>query len=72
MRKHNRANLKDKAKPNILLDIMTKRLQSSEMRAKIRLAGLGLSFVDSEPKEVLYISVYKVHLDYKTETKINN
>jgi hypothetical protein len=48
---------------------MVKRLRKSELTAKIFLKGMGISFVDSEPKEVLYISVYKIIIDYKQETE---
>ena len=48
----------------------------------MKLKGIGVSFVDSEPKEVLYMSIYKIELNVekvtdtdihgtKTETDIN-
>lgn len=48
----------------------------------MKLKGIGISFVDSEPKEVLYMSIYKIEFDIlritdtdlhgtKTETELD-
>lgn len=34
----------------------------------MNLKGVGISFVDSEPKEVLYMSIYKIELDFQRIT----
>jgi hypothetical protein len=39
------------------------------MSAEIHFKGFGLSFVDSEPKEMLYLSVYKMGLIFKMKTE---
>lgn len=40
--------------------------QRNEMNVIVRLHGVGLSFVDNEPKELMYISLYKIGLKLMT------
>lgn len=41
--------------------------KKNEFRANMNLRGVGVSIVDKEPKEILYISVYKIVMKAKTE-----
>ncbi len=43
---------------------MLKRICKKEMKVRLKLKGFGISIVDSEPREVLYMSVYKIDLEY--------
>ena len=61
MRKMNKKKNKRK---NFLEGLMSRRCSRSEMEVKIYLEGIGISFVDSEPKEVLYFSIFKIALEY--------
>jgi len=47
-----------------------KRISKKEMKVKLSLKGFGVSIVDSEPREVLYMSVYKIYLFYSNSTEI--
>jgi hypothetical protein len=53
---------------NFLKDIMTAQISKQEQQIHINLKGIGISFVDSEPKEVLYISIYKINFEIKKIT----
>jgi len=55
-----------------LKEIMLKRICKKEMRVKLYLKGFGVSIVDSEPWEVLYMSVYKIELEYKNSTEADS
>ena len=50
-----------KIKAAYLYDMMM-RYQASQLNLDISLKGLGLSFVDEKPKELLYLSIYNPHL----------
>jgi len=39
------------------------------MKVRLKLKGFGISIVDSEPREVLYMSVYKIDLEYTNSTE---
>ena len=39
------------------------------MHVTIDMKGMGISFVDNEPKELMYISFYKLKIDYLVETE---
>jgi len=54
----------------MLSSLLITRLRSSEMKANLKLKGIGVSFVDSEPKEVLYISIYKIHIEFIQTTEV--
>lgn len=41
------------------------------MNVNMNLKGIGLSFVDGDPKEVLYISLYKITTRAFLETHLN-
>ena len=43
----------------------------SGIKIKLELKGLGLSIIDETPKEIFYISLYEMNLDYKF-SKITN
>jgi len=47
------------------MTLLTKR---KVMRAKIDLFGVGISIVDKEPREILYLSIYKIKADFSQET----
>lgn len=48
---------------------MLKWICKKEMRVWLKLKGFGVSIVDSEPREVLYMSVYKIDLEYTNSTE---
>jgi len=54
---------------NFLRDIMLKWICKKEMKVRLKLKGFGISIVDSEPREVLYMSVYKIDLEYTNSTE---
>lgn len=41
------------------------------LEASMRLAGIGVSVIDSFPRELLYLTVGKVALDYAREGKVS-
>ena len=45
---------------SILARMMLSTMMKKESKFKIDLKGLGLSLIDNEPKEVLFLSVYKM------------
>jgi hypothetical protein len=49
------------------LMLVSKRNRTG-MKANLDLRGVGLSFVDKEPKEILYISIFKIVAKYDSET----
>ena len=40
----------------------------SELKASLDLRGIGISIVDKEPKEVMYLSIFKIKLNAKQES----
>jgi hypothetical protein len=40
--------------------MMLSSMMKKESKFKVDLKGLGLSLIDNEPKEMLYISIYKM------------
>ncbi len=42
--------------------LIKRQFQRNEMNLTVRVHGLGFSFVDNEPKELLYVSLYKLTL----------
>jgi len=48
---------------------MLKWICKKEMKVRLKLKGFGISIVDSEPREVLYMSVYKIDLEYTNSTE---
>ena len=47
--------------------MVTKGLQKSELKASLDLKGVGISIVDKEPKEVIYLSLYRIWIKYSSE-----
>jgi len=47
---------------------LIKFYKGQTMTVNLRMKGVGLSFVDSDPKEVLYISFYKMTSDVSMRT----
>eukprot|EP00344_Euplotes_crassus_P011103 CAMPEP_0197018198 /NCGR_PEP_ID=MMETSP1380-20130617/79966_1 /TAXON_ID=5936 /ORGANISM="Euplotes crassus, Strain CT5" /LENGTH=753 /DNA_ID=CAMNT_0042445389 /DNA_START=109 /DNA_END=2369 /DNA_ORIENTATION=- len=54
--KGNKTNSKDMLKSLMLISKKNK----TGMKANLDLRGMGISFVDKEPKEVLYISIFRI------------
>ena len=48
--------------------ILTKKKKRSEFNYKLDLRGLGISIVDKEPKEVIYMSLYRIKINYSSES----
>ena len=48
--------------------MLVKGRKRSEFVYKLDLRGIGMSIVDKEPKEVIYMSLYKIIINYSTET----
>lgn len=46
------------------------RVENNELKANLDLRGLGISIVDKEPKEVLYISLYRIR--FKVEQEVTD
>ncbi len=44
---------------SILAKMMLSSMMKKESKFKIEMKGIGLSLIDNEPKEVLFLSVYK-------------
>jgi hypothetical protein len=40
--------------------MMLSSMMKKESKFKVDLKGLGISLIDNEPKEMLYISIYKM------------
>ena len=59
-----------KKNTNLLQDLIMKRIKGTEMKVTMRMEGVGISFVDSEPKEVLYISIYKIKLQMQVQEEM--
>lgn len=62
--KLDRMKKKDMKGGNMLKSLLLKKIRRSEMKVDVKMKGLGFSFVDSEPKEILYISIYKIEIDF--------
>lgn len=39
--------------------MMLSRMMKKESKFQLEMKGVGLSLIDNEPKEILYISIYK-------------
>ena len=53
-------------------EIISKKIKSSVVNFKIKLKGIGLSFIDSFPKEVFYISFYNLKIILRNYISKNN
>ena len=56
---------------SILAKMMLQSMMKKESKLKVELKGLGLSLIDNEPKEVLFLSVYKLSFMIETVTLIS-
>ncbi|CAI2359786.1 unnamed protein product [Moneuplotes crassus] len=65
-----RVSSKNKAikSKDLLKSLMVAPRNRTGMKANLDLRGLGISFVDKEPKEVLYISIFRIIAKIERET----
>jgi hypothetical protein len=40
--------------------MMLQSMMKKESKLKVEMKGLGISLIDNEPKEILYLSIYKM------------
>lgn len=48
--------------------MLVNKRDTTGMKAYLNLRGLGISIVDKEPKEILYLSIFKIDVKYISET----
>lgn len=49
--------------------MVAKGLHKTELKASLELKGVGISIVDKEPKEIIYLSLYRICIKYANEVK---
>ena len=49
--------------------MVAKGLHKTEFKASLELKGVGISIVDKEPKEIIYLSLYRIYIKYANEVK---
>jgi len=59
-RAHDKAT-KPQEESNALAKLLLKKLGRNDQKMQIDLRGLGVSVVDQEPKELMYISIFKIN-----------
>lgn len=46
---------------SILAKMMLQSMLKKESKFELTMKGVGLSLIDNEPKEILFVSIYKLH-----------